>query len=116
MSTEMNDQNSSIADLKAKIWKFSEDRNWETDNPREAKNYTMALAVEAAELMEILMWKHSEEVADILEQPAEFTHLKEEIADVFWYLIRLCQCLDIDLTQAVCDKAIKNVIKYPPLK
>lgn len=110
----MTDETTTIAMMKEKILQFSLDRDWSTYSPEEAKNFTMALAVEAAELMEIFMWTHSDDVASIKDKPQEYTHLQEEVADVFWYLIRLCQCMDIDLAQAVCDKEIKNAKKYPP--
>lgn len=111
----MTDETTSVAQLKEKILQFSKDRDWSTTDPNDAKNFTMALAVEAAELMEIFMWTHSNDVGEIRNNPEEFIHLQEEIADVFWYLIRLCQCMDIDLTKAVCDKEVKNAKKYPPL-
>ncbi len=112
----MNDNTTTIEDLKLKIRQFSIDRDWTVYDPKDAKNFSVALAVEAAELMEIFMWLHSDNADKVLENPDEFTHLKEEVADVFWYLIRICDCCNIDLAEAVCDKAIKNAVKYPPLQ
>ena len=73
----------------------------------------MALTVEAAELAEIFMWLHSDEADSVREDPKEFEHLKEEVADVFWYLCRICRHFDIDLAEAVEDKSVKNAKKYP---
>lgn len=111
----MNDKTTTVENLKLKIKQFCEDRNWET-NAVDSKNLSVALAVEAAELMEIFMWAKTNDVEKLLEKPEQHMHIQEEIADVFWYLVRICQCCDIDLTEAVFDKAVKNANKYPALK
>ncbi len=109
----MTDKITTIEQLREKIDKFSEERNW--NDGSNGKNLAMALTVEAGELLEIFMWKHSDEADEIRNNSSEFTHLKEEIADIFWYLMRICNHYEIDLTDAVFDKAIKNAKKYPPL-
>ncbi len=116
MTNANNDSNTTLEQLKDKILQFSIDRDWSAQDPRDTKNFTMALTVEAAELMEIFQWAHTEDVEQILKDEAKFTHIKEEVADVFWYLMRICNCAGIDLTQAVIDKEQKNAIKYPPVK
>jgi len=104
-------KSSSINELKEMINKFSKERNWrEKEN---VKNLAMAMVVEASELLEIFQWVHSDEADNIKNSEGEFEHLKEEIADVFWYLIRICNHFDIDLYQAVIDKSVKNAKKYP---
>ena len=100
-----------IKELKNKISSFSKERGWiERDNP---KDLAMSLSIEASELMEIFQWMHSDEADSIKDDERKFENLKEEIADVFWYLIRLCEHFQIDLTDAVEDKAVKNAVKYP---
>lgn len=106
-----NDINTTIKDLRNKIQDFSDARGW--DNDQNPKNLAMALIVETAELVEIFQWVHSDNTNSIKDDPKKFEHLKEEIADVFWYLTRICNHYDIDLSDAVSDKAIKNGIKYP---
>lgn len=108
----MNDNTTTINDLKKRIDNFSLARNWHKNE--NVKNISMALSVEVAELVEIFQWVHSDDVDNIVNDSERFTHLKEEIADVFWYLTRICNHYDIDLTEAVCDKEIKNAKKYPP--
>lgn len=105
------DEKTTVAELKAKIKEFSKERGWlEGEN---AKNLVMALSVEASELLEIFQWVHSDDADKVKNDEAEFTHLKEEISDVFWYLMRVCEHFDIDLTESVMDKSIKNAKKYP---
>ena len=40
-------------------------------------------------------------------------HLKEEIADVAVYLLRICMAFNINLEEAIVEKMQKNAIKYP---
>lgn len=100
-----------MAEVKQFIQDFSDARGWKKG--QNAKDLVMALSVEAAELSEIFMWLHSDEADSVKEDEREFEHLKEEIADVFWYLCRVCEHFEIDLTRAVEEKAVKNAKKYP---
>ena len=110
----MEDNTTTLAQLKKHIEDFSDARGWRKD--QNAKDLVMALTVEAAELAEIFMWLHSDKADRIKEDPGEFEHLREEIADVFWYLCRICGHFDIDLAKAVEDKTVKNAKKYPALQ
>lgn len=95
--------------IKQKIQKFSDDRNWnQHHNP---KNLAMALIVETAELVEIFQWLTLEQASNLDGEKKE--HLKEEIADVAIYLIRICMKLDINLEEAILNKMVKNEKKYP---
>ena len=73
----------------------------------------MALSVEASELLEIFQWLTPEQSAKICQSIQDKTAVQEEIADIFIYLLRICEILEIDLEQAVQDKMVKNGKKYP---
>ena len=106
----MNDKDTSIQEIKEKIFKFVNDRNWnESHNP---KNLSMSISIEASELMEILQWSSTEESWNI-DESEEFTHLKEELSDVMIYCLSLANQLDIDVADAIEDKIVKNGEKYP---
>ena len=90
---------------------FAAERDW--DRFHSPKNLAMALAVEAAELMEPFQWLEDEESRRLHERPAEFALVREEIADVLIYLLRLADQLDIDLERAVQEKMRTNAEKYP---
>lgn len=107
----MDDTQMTIDEIRKKIVLFWKERGW--DKGENAKDLVMALSIEASELMEIFQWLHSDKADSVKDDAKEFQHLKEEIADVFWYLIRICEHFQIDLTKAVEDKAVKNAIKYP---
>jgi NTP pyrophosphatase (non-canonical NTP hydrolase) len=98
-----------IEKVKARIQKFSDDRNWNSHhNP---KNLVMALSGEVGELNEIFQWLDFEESMNLPDEV--YTHTKEEVADIAIYLIRICMKLDIDLEDTIMDKMDKNEKKYP---
>jgi len=105
------DTKTNLDALSARIAQFCRDRDWEQyHNP---KNLSMALAIEAAELMEIFQWLTLAESHKDKLSPAQKQAIEEEIADVMIYAIRMAQVLDIDILEAVAKKIDKNNIKYP---
>lgn len=110
----MDDKTATLEEIKKFIQDFSDARGWcEEEN---AKDLVMALTVESAELAEIFMWLHSDKADSVKGDSREYEHLQEEIADIFWYLCRICNHFEIDLAKAVEDKSIKNAKKYPLLR
>ena len=107
----MTDKTTTIAEVIKHIRDFSEARGWRKD--QNAKNLVMALTVEVAELAEIFMWIHSNETDSIRNNDNDYQHLQEELADVFWYVCRLCEHYDVDLAEAIEKKTAKNAVKYP---
>ncbi len=106
----MTDRNTNIQELKDKVSKFVQERNWEEfHNP---KNLSMSIAIEASELMEIFQWLNESESWDIMNS-SEATHLEEELADVIIYCLSLANQLNIDVSTAIEDKIGKNRVKYP---
>jgi NTP pyrophosphatase (non-canonical NTP hydrolase) len=98
-----------ILKIQKQLEKFADDRNW--DKFHNPKNLAMALSVEASELVEIFQWLTPEQSAGIMKSN-EGEHVKEEIADVLIYLIRLADKLDINLADAVAEKIVKNAEKH----
>jgi NTP pyrophosphatase (non-canonical NTP hydrolase) len=73
----------------------------------------MSLAIEAAEVMEHFQWLDVDESIDYGRDAARRAEVAEEIADVCCYLLSLVNALDIDLSEAVLAKLVKNAQKYP---
>lgn len=90
---------------------FARRRDW--GKYHSPKNIAMALAVEAAELMEPLQWLTEEESR----QPDAATraHLADEMADVLLYLLQLADALDVDVLQAAFAKMERNETRFPPV-
>ena len=99
-----------IKKLQKRLEKFAKDRDWEQfHNP---KNLSMALSVEVAELVEIFQWSNSgglEEIKDLDKRKK----IEEEVADIFIYLIKISDKLDLDLEKVINEKIDKNEKKYP---
>jgi dCTP diphosphatase len=109
----MNDNFTNIQEIKNRVKKFVKERNWaESHSP---KNLAMSISIEAAELMEIFQWLSTEEAWNI-DSSEEFTHLKEELADVLIYSISLANQLNIDISEAIEDKMNKNEKRFPAVK
>ena len=101
----------SISDLQRQLRVFADERDWEQFHT--PKNLVMALAGEVGELTEIFQWLTPGQSAAVLSDPARAEHVREEIADVFAYLLRLCDVLGVDLEASMTEKIVKNAAKYP---
>ena len=83
--------------------KFRDERDWEQfHNP---KDLALAINVEAGELLELFLWKNSDD--------ANYEKVKEELADVFAYAFLLAHKYNFDVKTIVLDKIKKNGEKYP---
>jgi dCTP diphosphatase len=90
---------------------FVNERKWKKFHT--PKNLSMALAGEAAELMEIFQWLSGAESKTVMKTPAKAKAVEDELADVFYYLLRLSDVLDVDLEKAFWEKMRHNQEKYP---
>ncbi len=95
--------------IKKIITEFASERNW--DKYHTPKNLSMALSVEASELVEIFQWLTQEESKNI--DSKDIQSVKDEVADILIYLVRIADKLDIDLEEAILEKIKKNADKYP---
>ncbi len=99
-----------IDHIQKQLSNFANERNW--DQFHTPKNLAMALSVEASELVEIFQWLTPEQ-AEAIMSSSESEHVKEEMADIMIYLIRMADKLNVDLGSAVTDKIVKNGKRYP---
>lgn len=90
---------------------FAEARDWaQFHSP---KNLVMALSGEVGELNEVFQWMTEADSFNAASSDATAKAVREEIADVALYLIRLSDVLGIDLNEAVSSKLATNAAKYP---
>lgn len=99
-----------IKELQQKYISFIEERNW--DSFHKPKNISMALSVEAAELMELFQWKDNVKTEKYRNDPELMEKLEEEIADIIMYTLSLAHQLDIDITEAVEKKLEDNEQRF----
>ncbi len=95
--------------LKQRLRQFTAERDWQRYHT--PKNVSTALIVEAAELVENFQWLTPEESMHLT--PEQHWAVEEEVADVFIYLVRLSDILEIDLFDAADRKIDRNAEKYP---
>ena len=98
-----------IFKIQNQLQKFASERDWEQFHS--PKNLSMALNVEASELVEIFQWLTLEE-SNFPDQK-QLDSIRSEVADIAMYLIRFCDVLKINLEEAIEEKFIENGNKYP---
>jgi NTP pyrophosphatase (non-canonical NTP hydrolase) len=107
----MPDESATIAQMRQAVQAFVDERDWRQFHT--PKNLAMSLAIEAAELMEHFQWLDVNASISRGRDPVKRAEITEEIADVCCYLLSLVNALDLDLSEAVQAKLVKNAIKYP---
>jgi NTP pyrophosphatase (non-canonical NTP hydrolase) len=92
-----------IEEITQELLKFRNERDWaQFHNP---KDLALAINVEAGELLELFLWKNSEN--------ANVEKVKEELSDVFAYAFLLAEKYNFDVKEIVLEKIAKNGEKYP---
>ena len=90
---------------------FGNDRDWaQFHTPR---NLAAALAIEVAELQELMLWKTDSQTSEFLATPPGRREATHEVADVLIYALLFCSALNIDPIEAIKCKLSENARKYP---
>ena len=95
--------------IQQQIIEFRDEREW--GQFHDPKNLAEAIAIESGELLEQFLWRSTEESRFLPDEKLKV--VKEEIADIFIFLVYLCRGLDVDLPYEVGAKLEKNRQKYP---
>lgn len=97
-------------ELKQKAHTFSEKRNWiQYHNP---KSLSMAISVEAAELLEIFQWWTIEESKDRSLDNNIKGAIESEIADIIIYILHFANVMDINIEQSILSKLKLNEARF----
>lgn len=105
------DNKATIEELKEKIRQFCELRDW--DQYHNAKELAIGIVTEASELLEHFRFKSEDQVDAMFQNKSKRQELTEEMADVLYFLIRLAQRYNVDLSTELEIKIKKNGEKYP---
>jgi len=105
------DATTTVAELREILARFVAERDWSQFHS--PKNVSMALAIEAAELMEHFQWLTTEASRQLVDDPEKLAAVGEELADVVGYSLALANELGIDVSSAIRAKMVKNRLKYP---
>jgi NTP pyrophosphatase (non-canonical NTP hydrolase) len=106
---DKNNQQAQLLDLaylRQAFARLAERKGWQVYHT--PKNLAAAVAVEAAELLEIFQWLSDEQASAITGDITTKNKVADEVADVMMYLVELCARLDIDIVAAVAQKIHKN--------
>jgi NTP pyrophosphatase (non-canonical NTP hydrolase) len=90
---------------------FARHRDWFQHHT--PKNLAMAVAAEAGELASEFRWLTVEESSREQLTPDQLTAIGLEMADVFIFLLRLSDVLDVDLAELVRQKLALNEERFP---
>lgn len=105
------DHERKIQEIKDFVKKYCEDRDW--DQFHGAKDLAVALSIEASELLEHFRFKSKEEVEELFKNLKKKEEIEDEMADIIYFLFRMAQRYDIDLSEAFDRKMKKSAEKYP---
>lgn len=105
------DQQTTVAQLREEVARFVDERDWRQFHA--PKNLAMAIAIEAAELMEHFQWLTVAQSRQLQENAQRKHAVGEELADVLCYVLALANELELDVTQTMRAKMIRNREKYP---
>ena len=92
---------SDIEELKGEVAAFCKERDW--DQFHTNKELAAAIAIEAAELQDAFLWNRE----------AKPEKVREELADVFIYALRMAERNNLDVAEIVRSKLTANAAKYP---
>lgn len=99
------------SNLESAVHRFAEARQWRQFHS--PKNLAMALTGEVGELVEIFQWLTEAQSEAVARDPKTARAVRDELADVLIYLVRLASVLEVDLNEAVTSKLATNALKYP---
>ena len=99
----------SLVQLRTQLAEFARVRDW--DQFHSPKNLSMALVGEVGELIEHFQWLTESQSANL--SADKHQAVSHELADVFIYLIRLADKLEVDLIAVAQEKIALNEQRYP---
>lgn len=71
------------------------------------------MSTEANELLDIFRFKSDAQMTEMLRGGTTRTHIREELADVLFFVLRFAQMNGLDLEECLEEKLQKNGLKYP---
>ncbi len=107
----MSDATTSVNELREMVRDFVDARDWQQFHS--PKNLSMALAIEAAELMEHFQWISGDASRTIGDDPKKLQAVGEELADVLCYALAIANELGLDVSSTMRAKMVRNKLKYP---
>jgi len=111
MSQPESREKSDISRLQDAITRFAAERDWHQFH--DPKNLSMAIAVEAGELMDHFRWVRNDDALKVFDDPRARAEVESEAADVMILLLEFATVCGIDIAAAVERKMARNAERYP---
>jgi len=102
-----------LNELQHEVREFATARDWLRYHT--PKNLVMAIAGESGELVAEFQWLTSEDSAPAKLTAGQRSAIESEMADVFIYLLRLSDVLQVDLAEIAQEKLKINETRFPIL-
>ena len=87
------------------VKRFCEERDW--DQFHNPKDLAIGIVTEASELLELMRFKTLEECEQMMSDSLYSGKIRDELSDVFYFVLRFAQMNDINLYDAL-EKKIKS--------
>lgn len=101
-----------LKDLTKRIVDFRDARDWKQFH--NGKDLAISLVLEANELLEHFQWKTEDDIKSFsVEKKGK---IREELADVLYWILLMGHDLEIDVSAALREKMEVNEAKYPVVK
>ncbi|MBN2101479.1 MAG: nucleotide pyrophosphohydrolase [Candidatus Aenigmarchaeota archaeon] len=107
----MEDDTTNITKLKILVKEFCEKRDW--DQYHNPKDLSIGIVTEASELLQHFRFKNEEQIKNMLDDEKKNEEITDEVADILYFLLRLAQMYEIDLSTVLKRKLEKNEQRYP---
>lgn len=101
---------SDLTELRDAMRAFTDERDWHRFH--DPKSLVLALVGEVGELAELFQWLPADDAAALMSDEPRREQVRDELADVLLYLVRLADVLEVDLGEAADDKMRKNALKH----
>jgi len=101
----------SINELKNLVKKFCDDRDW--DQFHSLKELAIGVSSEAGELLQLLRFQNDAQIKAQLDNVHQKEAIADELSDILFFILRIGQMYDIDLSESLQSKLQKNAHKYP---
>lgn len=98
-------------ELQNQVKQFCEERDW--DQFHGIKDLAIGISTESNELLDLFRFKTDSQIKELLNQEKFKLRVEQELADVFFFVLRLAQMNNIDLGSALVEKMKLNAAKYP---
>lgn len=100
-----------LGSLEELVKNYCEERDWSKfHNP---KDLAIGLSTESNELLDLFRFKDIAQMDEMLKDLEKRNAIGEELADIFFFLLRFSNMYDFDLNACLRKKMIENAEKYP---